>query len=248
MKKEIIDNYSALALIYDHVMRHVDYVRWGRYIYLITKKYCAKESPVLELSSGNCKLTSILKRYYPQLIATDLSLHMLKICNDKNLKKVCCDMRSIPFKNKFNLIISTFDSVNYILTKRGLLKLFLEVEKILHDEGLFCFDVSLENNSLLPEKEFSYSGSYKGIRYKRSSNYNGRNRIHSTKFQIDLMGERVNEVHMQKIFKFEDYFEILERAGLYAVSCFNQFSIEPGSPDSKRVQFILKKRKNAFNF
>jgi hypothetical protein len=54
-------------------------------------------------------------------------------------------------------------------------------------------------------------------------------------------GEVYTEVHRQKIFTFETYFELLELAGLTVKNCYDAFSFEEGNADSERVQFITKK-------
>jgi len=223
-------------------MGDVDYEEWANYIIKIAKRFFKKINPeVLELSSGNCRLASILSKNYPRILVSDLSYFMLKQNKEENLQKVCCDMTLLPFNKKFDLIISTFDSVNYLLSKRKLLTLFSEIKKVLYPSGIFTFDVSLENNSLDFLESYITEGKCDGYEFKRKSKFQRNIRIHKNIFDfIDQEGNKFREVHKQKIYKFETYFDLITQSGLYVDNCFETFTFKDGNSDSDRVQFILK--------
>ncbi len=223
-------------------MGDVDYEEWANYIIKIAKRFFKKINPeVLELSSGNCRLASILSKNYPRILVSDLSYFMLKQNKEENLQKVCCDMTLLPFNKKFDLIISTFDSVNYLLSKRKLLTLFSEIKKVLYPSGIFTFDVSLENNSLDFLESYITEGKCDGYEFKRKSKFQRNIRIHKNIFDfIDQEGNKFREVHKQKIYKFETYFDLITKSGLYVANCFETFTFKDGNSDSDRVQFILK--------
>ena len=222
-------------------MKEINYEHWAKYIVEIASDHIKNEHPaVLELASGNCKMAGFLSQRYPNLIASDKSLLMLKWDYKNNLSKICCDMTAIQFKAKFDLIISTFDSMNYLLNKRKLLTLFKEVKRVLKSNGVFTFDVSLENNSLEFDKSNLAEGTVNGYTFTRKSKYYPKLRIHKNVFEImDKFGKVIREVHKQKIYKFETYFDLIDKAGLYAVECLDAFTFNNGSANSDRVQFIL---------
>lgn len=154
-------------------------------------------------------------------------------------------MISIPFNFKFDLIFSTFDSVNYLLSKKKLSALFQQVRDLLKDEGIFTFDVSLEKNSLEFMKDYLVEGSYKGYNFKRVSKYSKSRKIHKNIFYITNSNKKViKEVHEQKIYDFETYFNLIYKAGLYVVDCFETFTFKISTAESERIQFILKKARN----
>ena len=97
--------YKEVSKIYNHIMRKVRYDYWADYIYSISSHHIGAKPWVLELASGNCHLAHYLSAYYSNYIATDLSLAMLNYGKKVNVNKVCCDMRMIPFKNKFSLTL-----------------------------------------------------------------------------------------------------------------------------------------------
>jgi hypothetical protein len=155
-------------------------------------------------------------------------------------------MLHLPFKSKYDLIYSNFDSINYILSGKLLLKLFTEVSSFLNDDGVFVFDVSLEKNSFIHAKKNNREGKYKGFTYRQSSIYNPDSGIHVNKFNIILAnGNEYSEIHKEKIYSFDTYFKIIDKTCLYVVDCFEAFTFKPGNKNSNRIQFILKKNKHA---
>ena len=237
--------YEVLPLIYPHLMKRIKFDKWENYLYAIVKDECGKKSKVLELAAGDGTFAKFFCKYYPSLIITDIS-HKMLVKNNNGLKKVCCDMLSFPFKTKFDLIYSNFDSVNYILSTNSLTKLFQEVARYLSEEGIFTFDVSLEKNSYAHIASSNREGKYKGHSYIQSSTFNQNSRIHLNKFVIKLAnGGEYSEIHKEKIYAFETYFRLIEKTDLYVAECFEAFTFDPGNENSDRIQFILKKNKNA---
>ena len=235
--------YNDVSNIYDHIMRKVRYDYWADYIYAISNEYVGDEPNVLELGSGNCHLARFLSAYYPKLIATDVSHAMLSKNSKTHLIKVCSDMTMIPFKTKFDLIVSAFDSVNYLISKKKLLALFDEIYRTLSDNGIFTFDVSLEKNSYRHIKDPVRIGSYKGVQYKQETDYNSIKNIHRNVFIITYPdGNMFKEIHIQKIYSFETYFDLMDSAKLAVKECYDAFTFKDGSAKSSRVQFIVVKK------
>jgi SAM-dependent methyltransferase len=237
--------YQVLPLIYSHLMKRIKYDKWAEYLYAIVKKDCSKKSKVLELAAGDCSFANYFSKYYPSLVVTDLSPWMLK--KDNHLKnKVCCNMLYLPFKGKFDLIYSNFDSINYVLSGKSLIILFTEVSRLLNDDGLFVFDVSLEKNSYVHVKKNNREGKFNGLTYRQISTYNPATGIHINKFHIKLAnGDEYSEIHREKIYSFETYFKLFEKSNLYVVDCFEDFTFKPGNKNSNRIMFIVKKSINA---
>lgn len=235
--------YNNVAIIYPHIMRKVRYDYWADYIYSITSHFIGSKPRILELASGNCHLANFLSDYYPRYVATDMSVAMLRSDNKFNLKKVCCDMKMIPFKYEFDLIVSAFDSVNYLVTKKDLSSLFKEIVRILSQKGLFTFDVSLEKNSYRHVKDAIRKGTYKGLKYQQETEFDPKTRIHRNLFYITYPdGNTFKEVHIQKIHSFNTYFELMNSAGLVVRECFDAFTYKDGKESSARVQFIAMKK------
>jgi SAM-dependent methyltransferase len=236
--------YRRLPLIYNHLMRKIRYDYWADYIYRIASKYIPDKASVLELAAGDCRLAGYLIKKFPNLIVSDLSYYMLSRSEGKIKNKVCCDMLFMPFRKKFDLIYLTFDSINYLLTRKELLSFFKQIKEQLNNDGVLAFDASLENNSISHVKEPNRRGSYKRYNYLHRSIYNKKTRIHKNIFEITLQdGKIFKETHKQKILDYYEYFDLIEQAKLYVVECFDAFTFNDAKADSKRVQFVVKKIK-----
>jgi ubiquinone/menaquinone biosynthesis C-methylase UbiE len=234
--------YENVSFIYEELMKDINYADWAKYIQNISSEYVRKDSKVLEIGAGNCKIANLLNKKFPGIIASDISLEMLKSGKKNVVKKVCCDMSFLPFDTKFGLVFSTFDSVNYLMSKKKLLAMFKEVKLLLADDGIFTFDVSLEKNSLEFLQDHSVEGSIGSYTFKRVSKFYKNRKVHKNIFYITGADNKiVKEVHEQKIYEFETYFDLIFKAGLYVVDCFETFTFKIGNAGSDRIQFILKK-------
>jgi SAM-dependent methyltransferase len=233
--------YDKVALIYNHLMRDVDYKSWSKYILKIADYNSKNCKYVLELAAGNGRISEYLSAKFNNFIATDISLTMLKASASSEIIKICCDMKTLPFKTKFDFIFSAFDSINYILTQRDLIKLFSSIKNVLNENGIFTFDASLEKNSLNFVIPKISDGTYNGYSYKKINHYKKLSRKHINEFLIqDKSGVEVKEVHEQKIYKLNTYFRLADKAGLQIKACYNCFSFDDVNVNSERVQFVLR--------
>lgn len=233
--------YDKVAVIYPYLMRSIRYDKWAEYLYGIVKTSVNKNDLVLELGAGNGMLAENFRAYYPHIIITDLSFNMLRQGGIHGISTVCCDMTKIPFNSGFKLIFSAFDSVNYLTNRKKLLVFFKEVSRILAEGGLFTFDVSLERNSLKHVKEPHRIGKYKGTTFIQKSWYCPKSRIHKNTFELEYDNRKYVEKHKQKIYPFEEYFMLIEKAGLYVSECFEAFTFNNGNAECERVQFVVRK-------
>ncbi len=238
-----IESYNHLAKFYSHLMRGIDYGIWSDYINVLSRETNKKNPIVLEIACGAGEIAKILNKEFKHYVASDLALSMLNQLNEKGLKKVCCDMTALPFKRKYDFVFSTFDSVNYLLTKEKFMKFLSEVSMVLNDDGILTFDVSLENNSLRYQKYLNRKGKLDGIKYIQRSKYNEKTRIHYNHFEITLAdGSKVEEIHRQKIYRFEDYFMFIDNSDFYVSGCYETFTFTNANAETERAQFVLKKR------
>jgi len=226
-------------------MRSIDYKKWADYLTSISDEIDGKNLDVLELAAGNCKIAECLKKKYSRLIVSDISFNMLLQNSNPEMMKICCDMTSLPFKNKFDFIYCTFDSINYIRSKNKFKQLFQNVAGCLNDKGIFTFDVSLERNSLKYQRYLNRSGKFNGIEYKQRSLFDRNKNIHYNHFKFILAdGQKVEEIHKQKIYPFEEYFKLIDNSEFYVHKCFQTFTYKNADSDTERAQFILKKKQN----
>jgi SAM-dependent methyltransferase len=236
------EKYSALAQVYSHLMRKVTYDKWAEYLTDLIDPFYDETASVLEIAGGNGSLANHLSINYKNYILTDLSIEMLKSNLNNRIKSITCDMIQLPFKRKFDVVVCTFDSVNYILSKKKLAKLFTEVYNVLNENGIFLFDISLEKNSRRHASKKYRPAKFKQIQYEQNSYFIESKRLHVNDFKITLPDGKVfNEKHYQKIFRLNDYFYAIEKAKLYVCDCYENFGNRIGKETSPRVQFVVRK-------
>jgi len=238
-----VKNYSNVALIYSHLMRSIDYKMWAKYIYSLSRISKKRNCSALELACGSGIIADYIKGKFQNYTMCDLSLEMLKSIEAETAFKINCDFQNLPFKNKYDFVFSTFDSVNYLLTKKKFITMLNNVEQVLKPSGIFTFDVSLEANSLHNHKYLNRKGEYLGIKYEQLSNYNEMNKIHTNKFVIrESNNIKVKEIHKQRIYSFNDYFKMISKTNLFVYACYDSFSFNNASGSNERAQFVLRKR------
>lgn len=222
-------------------MNFISYKWWARYLFMLLSKKVKKNPSVLELAAGNGSLAKYLIKYYPQYMISDLSFSMITKA-DKKLNRICCDFNSLPFKENFDLVISSFDSINYLTNKKKLLKAFKEINSVLCKDGIFAFDAALESNSYKHEKTANIKGKTSGIIFERQSRYYPASRIHKNIFKLKYPDGKVFiEIHRQKIYPLQTFYEMADKSNFHILACYKAFTFQKGKASSDRVQFIMKK-------
>lgn len=75
-------------------------------------------------------------------VGLDASLPMLGIARGRLARLVAADMRAMPFRGRFAVATSFYDSLNHLLSRRDLAATFDEVARCLEPGGTFLFDVN----------------------------------------------------------------------------------------------------------
>ena len=81
---EITLPYEKLAVIYNHVMRHVEYRRWAKYIKKILSKYGPSNPTIMDVGCGTGEFIYQLSQLGLAADGSDPSPAMLKIAKKRN--------------------------------------------------------------------------------------------------------------------------------------------------------------------
>ena len=102
---------------------------------------------ILDLCCGTGQLAGELSQQGYCVTGIDSSEKMLSFAceNAPEVKFVLDDARIFRNLNKYHLIVSMFDSLNHVMTSEELVEIFQNVRESLRDDGLFLFDVNIEN-------------------------------------------------------------------------------------------------------
>lgn len=126
---------------------------WGDYSLLLFRSLeevlaarLPPSSRLLDLCCGSGQVAGALAARGYQVTGLDSSNAMLRFArvNAPGVPLLRGDARSFAFKPVFAAVISTFDSLNHLLCRRDLVRVFENVFRVLQPGGLFLFDLNME--------------------------------------------------------------------------------------------------------
>lgn len=238
--------YSNIAKYYDILMDEVGYEKWVEYIMDIIDLFNIKLTPLLDLTCGTGNsILPFVKRKKKPLLGVDNSIEMLRVAKGKapSLPLVQANAMRLPFSNHFNLALSMFDSLNYILELDDLIEAFSSVKEALKDGGHFLFDLNTpyglkcvsgrdvreENKNLMSVWRNAYSKDTKILT------------LHLTLFvKKNKNWHRIDEIHKEKGYSEEEIKYGLKTLNFEVIDAFRCF--EHSRPDryTKRILYIAK--------
>ncbi len=249
-KEKFVQPYTHLAEIYDDVMDHVDYEKWAHYIDKIARSYNLERSDMLDISCGTGSLCFYLEQLGYNAFGSDSAVLMLRQARRRARQKECrthfwcADMVHMSSRKRFNLIVSLYDSMNYLLHDEEWLSCFKAVANSLSSTGLFIFDISTIKNSLRYFNAFVHQETIRQGKYKRHSYFDVNTKIQTNLFK--LFFHRIPELifieeHRQRIRTLKEILRMINQSPLDVLAYYDDFNFQKGSEDSDRIHFILRK-------
>lgn len=245
-----MNSYQELALVYDSLMNEIDYERWYQYILSLIDKYNINPKKVLEMGCGTGNFTKFLCNNPFELICFDISEDMLsvafeKLVNNKNVTLLKQDMRTFRLGQKFDIVLSICDCINYITNTDDLDKVFSNVYEHLNDGGMFLFDISsyYKLSTIIGNNTFVYEND--SIFYVWENNFEQGSSIcdmYLTFFiKEDDRYKRFDESHTQKAYKIDDIIMRLKKANFSKIEKYHEFTFEAPIRTSERISFVATK-------
>lgn len=238
--------YSHLALYYDRVMNHVDYKKWAKYIKTILSHYYQTPKNIVELACGTGAIFKYLKSDKWTLYGGDRSKSMLFVANEKKREGpwyfFCSDFRNISIKKeKFDVALILYDSVNYIINDSDIGLMFNEVSRLLKNEGLFIFDVVTPYVCQTAFKDFTEREFWGGLGYTRKSWFIEDESMQYNEFEIYVDSQIRKELHQQKIRHMEEWIYYIDKSPLKLQAAYHNFSLRKAKNKSERIHFVCRK-------
>ncbi len=242
--------YNDFAYIYDKLIRDVDYGKWADYIEGIFKRNNIKPSLVLDLGCGTGSFcVEMAKRDY-EMIGIDISCDMLACAKSKSIENgldilyLNQNMSNFELYGTVDAIVCLLDSVNYIISKNDLKRMFRLVKNYLNPGGLFIFDVNSENKI---SKTFGNNIFYEisdDVTYLWKNSYDSKKKI--CEFDItmfvneDGLYSRHDELHYERAYSEKELEEALKSSGLKLVNKYNDMKFSSTDKNAERIFFVCK--------
>lgn len=234
-------SYQKFAYYYDSLMDEDFYLE---YLHFIMNN--ATFDTVLELGCGTGLMAIELSKLNKTVYATDLSKQMLEVARinaieanvDLMLGKI--DMCDFVINEPVDLILCMCDSLNYILTKNKVLKVFKNAYTALKDDGTFIFDVHSLHKVDVTFYDYKEENEDDDFYFKWTVRKIAEGKIRHHVQIIDQENhDRVDERHEQQTYSLETYIELLKEAGFTNITYYSDF--KEYNKEDDRVVFVVKK-------
>ncbi|MCD6351448.1 MAG: class I SAM-dependent methyltransferase [Armatimonadetes bacterium] len=240
--------FDAVAEHYDYLMRSVPYEAWVNYVERLLRRHHIEAHRVLDLCCGTGRVGSELLRRGYQVWGIDLSEQMVRRCSLQSppLPAAVMDARRLGLRpGTLDLVVSLYDSLNYILSPEELGACFRGVASALRDEGWFIFDM----NTIFALSAGLFANTNRGtgdvLEYEWRPTYDPASRICRVDMTFVWSGEggprRYTEVHYQRGYELRELRELLAQAGFDHVRFYHAYSFRRPHRWTDRIYVVARK-------
>lgn len=239
--KDYLDEYSNV-LKPEVTQQEVDF---------IDKILCfKKKSKILDLCCGHGRHSIELARRGYEVTGQDLNKFFIKIAKEEtkkenlNIKFIQSDMRKIPFKNYFDVIVNLFTAFGYLENDKEDEKAIRQIAQALKPKGLFILDTVNKDwlIKIYQERDWQEMPNKTIVLYKRAFNpVTGKNSEERT--YISPNGKRKKNNISIRLYTLTELDKILENNGIEIKKVFGDFEGNEFARNSRRMIIVARKTK-----
>ncbi len=242
--------YNDIAKYYDYLNFDVDYIAWADYIDKIIDKYSSVKNPnILDFACGTGTIANILYDFGYNICGFDKSEEMIEIAKQKNdrINYYSGKIEELKPDKPFDVVISTFDSINAILDENDLIDTFNHLYSIMSPGGIFIFDVNTEYAFKNIGDEFTYTKDNSGIFSIWTLEYDRGNKIAKLFLTIFERIENSNYLRNdyvldERIYSLKSLKSMLKNAGFGKITILDHLTLYKYKNNSFRVDFVSQKK------
>lgn len=245
--------YGDVAAVYDALMTGVPHEAWLSRIERAARQRGKAPRSALDVACGTGIVTGLLyRRGYRPVVGVDLSPAMISIAQTKAEAR----RQPIPFLvqdaaeldlhgQRFDLAVSMFDSLNYILEPDRLRRAFGRVYAHLTPGGLFAFDMNAMY--ALAHDLFTQRNDSGPLRHDWVAHWDRETRICRVEMDFWVTDKETgdarhfHETHVQRAYTVPEITEWLGEAGFVAVECFGNYGDRAPNAKSDRLLFVAER-------
>ena len=259
IRKELaMSAYEEFARVYDLFQDNVDYGAWAGYIYGKLKRFGINDGLVLDLGCGTGTMTELLAGFGYDMTGVDGSEEMLLLAAQKreesghDILYLQQDMAGFELYGTVRAVVSSCDSLNYLLEEEELLTAFRLVNNYLDPGGIFIFYINtvykyrelLGDSTIAENRE---EGSFIWENYFDEESMINEYDLTLFLLREDGLYERSEEVHYQRAWKKEDICRLLKEAGLELLEIHAAYTDEEPEENTDRLIFIAREKGKIFS-
>ena len=244
--------FTEIAEHYDALMAGVPYGLWVDYVQEILRRLNWRPRTVLDVACGTGSVAEILAAKGYEVVGVDISPAMVEVARRKSAASgsgtqyQVQDAAELSLPAKFDLAISLYDSLNYVLDEHLLAAAIERVAEHVVSGGLFIFDVNTEY--ALAHGFFNQSNVGTGVypRYVWISRYDRESRMCTINMAFEVQERagtkrQFTEVHRQRAYTLEELDAMLSQAGFETVARYHAYKFKQPGRRSDRVFFVARK-------
>lgn len=241
--------YGKFSLLYDRLMKDVDYDGWAGYV----AGFIPGGASVLECACGTGEISIRLAKRGFSVTATDISDDMLLIAAEKqrsmglaarDLRFVKMDMRRLSSHKRVDCVVSCCDGVNYLTSREDAKRFFSSAWSVLKPGGLLLFDISsrYKLSEVLGGNCFADNG--KEVAYLWQNCYDVETKLvrMDLSFFVERDGvyDRFDETHIQRAHSVREIGSWLNEAG-FEYEAYSFLTLKKPGETDERIQFAAIK-------
>lgn len=235
--------YSVYSKYYDEIETTSQEV--VDFIISVAQKHFPQAKSILEIGCGTGNNLISLKEKF-EVSGLDLSAEMLTLAKQKlsDTKLYIGDMSNFNIDQKFDLIISMYDSINHLENIDAWKDCFSSVTKHLNKSGLFIFDINTlkKLNTMSQASDFEVKLTNKNLKMKVSkvdqNKFNWNIKVFSldTGFNpVSIEEDNITELS----FEIEEIQNMLRDCNLEVLETTELFG-NPATENSNRIYFVCR--------
>jgi SAM-dependent methyltransferase len=246
--------FVAIAPLYDTLMHGVPYGRWVLYLSeLLTERSAHPLSRILDLACGTGNVSELLAEKGYAVTGVDIAPGMIAEAKRKaearrlSITYVVQDAAELDLPGEhFDLCISLFDSLNYIIDPLRLTAAMRRVAAHLVPGGLFIFDLNTEfalKNRFFDQDNLN---SDERLRYDWDSEYFPDTRLCRVRMRFWYREESgqdraFEEVHWQYAYRADEIREMLEASGFEEIALYAAYTLRHPNRATDRIFYVARR-------
>ena len=235
------NTFDVVAPYYDELMSHVNYPGWVRETRHVAECLGRDQLRLLDLACGTATFAVSLARETGwQIVGLDSSIEMIRSGRAKAeshnpVRLIVGDMQRPALRGGFDMVISLFDSVNFVLSRDRLRDMFREVYRMLALGGLFFFDAITEKNVQRNFEGEPWVEQLQNTTCKWSSTYDiDRRMVYTT---LDIRDVATITV-VERLYSDTDIRDALADAGFDIVAVMEAHTWDEPTTATERIEYI----------
>ena len=245
--------YQEFAKVYDRFMQSIPSKEWADYLESIWRRHAWQPNLVLDLACGTGSVTVELAKRGYDMLGADISPDMLEIAQEKareasqDILFLMQDMREFELYGTVDSVISTCDSMNYMVEEEDLEQVFRLVENYLDPQGLFVFDMKTPYLYREVMGERVFADTTEDAAFIWQNYFYEEEQINEYQvtffYQEGAHYTRREETHYQKAYPIQTVLSLLEKSHLKIEGVYDAFTFQKPSAKSECVCFVAREQR-----